>query len=75
MQDLVNQLGDRPPKKVLKLFLSPDHQTLRLQREGEDQLLQGDLSSPESLGVSLVENLYFNLANQSPYLDPVHSLE
>ncbi|MHC4180314.1 MAG: hypothetical protein ACYSWU_22650 [Planctomycetota bacterium] len=74
MQDLVDQLGDRPPKKVLKLFLDPDHQKSGLQQAGEEQLLQGDLPTPESLGARLVENLYANLANQSPSLNPAHSL-
>lgn len=74
LEDLVNQLSDRPPKAVLKLFLNPDHQqSLGIRHEGESQLLQGD-PSPEQLGLRLVENLYANLSNQSPDLNPAHSL-
>ena len=73
MQDLASQLGNRPAKKVQKLFLSPDFQGTGVQQAGEEQLLQGDLT-PESLAVRLVENLYANLANQSPDLNPAHEL-
>ena len=74
MQDLVNQLDSRPPKAVHKMFLSPDFQKAGVRQAGEEQLLQGDLKTPESLAVRLVENLYANLANQSPSLNPAHSL-
>ena len=74
MEDLVNQLWDRPPMRAHKLFLNPDYQLQRLQREGEEQLLRGDLPTPESLGVRLVENLYANLSIQSPFLNPPHEL-
>jgi len=74
LEEYVNQLSDLDPKKVLKRFLGPDFQKIGSQRAGEDQLLQGDLPSPESLGVRLVENLYANLSNQSPHLNPPHEL-
>ena len=71
MLELVNQLVDKTPTKAQRLFLGPDYQKVGSQQAGEEQLLQGD---QDSLGVRLVENLYANLANQSPSLNPAHSL-